>query len=62
MEFFNFIFGTYAGIGCLVGAGLLISLILAFLLERKTRRIYKDRGPAAPGESFFDDDESDGEE
>ncbi|MDO5116878.1 MAG: hypothetical protein Q4D34_00085 [Eggerthellaceae bacterium] len=42
-QIYHFLFETYAGIGCLVGAFLLITLLLAFLLERRTRRIYVDR-------------------
>lgn len=55
--FFDFIFGSYAGLGVLVGTCLVLSLLLAFILERRTRKVFKDRGPAAPGSSFFDDDE-----
>ena len=43
-EIYHFIFETYAGIGCLVGAGIIISIIAAVISERKTRRIYRDRG------------------
>lgn len=43
-EIYHFIFETYAGIGCLVGAGLVISIIAAVISERKTRREFRDRG------------------
>lgn len=43
-EIYHFIFESYAGIGCLVGAGIVISVIAAFFSERKTRKIYRDRG------------------
>lgn len=43
-EIYHFIFESYAGIGCLVGAGIIISVIAAFISERKTRKIYRDRG------------------
>lgn len=59
--FFHFIFETYTGLGVLIGVCLVLSLVLAFILEHRTRKVYKDRGPAAPGSSFFDDEE-DGEE
>ena len=42
-QIYHFLFETYTGIGCLVGAFLVITLLLAFLLERRTRRIYVDR-------------------
>ncbi|WP_251197479.1 DUF6724 family protein [Anaerotardibacter muris] len=41
---YHFIFETYAGIGCLVGAGVVISVIAAFISERKTRKMFRDRG------------------
>lgn len=62
MDFFaiyHFIFETYAGIGILIGAGLIISLILAVVLEKRTRKIYKDRPKPEDGWSFFDDDDDD---
>ena len=55
--FFGFLFGTYQGLGVLVGSFLILSFIIAFILERRTRKVFKDRGPAAPGSSFFDDEE-----
>ena len=41
---YHFLFETYAGIGCLVGAGVVISVIAAFISERKTRKVFRDRG------------------
>ena len=41
---YHFIFETYAGIGCLIGAGIVISVIAAVISERKTRKVYRDRG------------------
>ena len=43
-EIYHFIFDTYAGIGCLVGAGIVISIVAAVISERKTRRVFRDRG------------------
>lgn len=60
---YHFLFETYTGIGILVAAGLVISLILCVIMERKTRSIYKDRGPKADDEwSLFDDDDDEEEE
>ncbi len=42
-EIYHFIFETYAGIGCLVGAGIVISIVAAVISERKTRRVFRDR-------------------
>ena len=56
---YHFLFETYAGIGCLVGGVLVISLIVAFILERRTRKQFVDREPGEDDWSFFDDDEED---
>lgn len=59
---YHFLFETYTGIGILVAAGLVISLILCVIMERKTRSVYKDRGPKTDDEwSLFDDDEEEEE-
>lgn len=42
---YHFLFETYEGIGCLVGAGLVLSILFAFISERRTKKTYKDRGP-----------------
>ena len=60
-QIYHFLFETYAGIGCLVGIFLLVTLLLAFLLERRPRRIYKDR-PLEEDFSELEDDEEDDEE
>lgn len=60
---YHFLFETYTGIGILVAAGLVISLILCVIMERKTRSVYKDRGPKTDDEwSLFDDDDDEDEE
>lgn len=56
-QIYHFLFETYAGIGCLVGATLVISLIVAFVLERRTRKQFVDREPGEDDWSLFDDDE-----
>lgn len=60
---YHFLFETYTGIGILVAASLVISLILCVVMERKTRSVYKDRGPKTDDEwSLFDDDDDKEEE
>lgn len=63
-EIYHFLFETYTGIGVMVVAGLIISLILCVVLERKTRRVYQDRGPRTEEDewSLFDDEEKDEKE
>lgn len=61
---YSFLFETYAGIGVLVGAGLVISLITAVIMELRTRKTFVDRGEHAEDDewSFFDDDDENEEE
>ena len=60
-EIYHFLFETYTGIGILIVATLIISLVICVVLERRTRRIYQDRGPRKEGDewSLFDDEPSD---
>lgn len=62
MEIYNFLFNTMPGIGCLVGAGLVISFIAAIILERKTRKTFVHREKGPDDWSLFDDDDEDEEE
>lgn len=54
---YHFLFETYAGIGCLVGAGVVISVIAAFISERKTRKVFRDRGEKPRDDADDADDE-----
>ena len=58
---YHFLFESFAGIGVLVLAILLISVLASVIMEWKTRRTFKDRGPAEDDDDFmfFDDDEDD---
>lgn len=57
---YHFLFESFAGIGILVLAGLLISVIACVIMEWRTRRTFKDRGPAEDDDDFmFFDDEDD---
>lgn len=57
---YHFLFETFAGIGILIGAGLVISIIACLIMEWKTRRTFKDRGPVEDDDddfTFFDDED-----
>lgn len=41
-ELYSFIFESYAGMGILIGAGLVISLIVSVIFEFRTRKMYKN--------------------
>ena len=60
-EIYHFLFETYAGIGVLVGASLVLCVIIAAVLELRTRKTYVDRGPADDEDewSIFDNDDED---
>ena len=56
-EIYHFLFETYAGIGVLVGISLVLCVIIAFVLELRTRKAYVDRGNPEEDEwSIFDDE------
>ena len=62
-EIYHFLFETYAGIGVLVAVSLVLCIIIAAVLELRTRKTFVDRGPKSDDEedewSFFDDDDDD---
>ena len=55
---YHFLFETYAGIGVLVAISLVLCVIIAAVLELRTRKTYVDRGPQTDEDewSLFDDD------
>lgn len=56
-EIYHFLFETTAGIGCLIGAFLIISVILCIVMERRTRKQFKHREKSPDDWSLFDDEE-----
>lgn len=58
-ELYHFLFETMPGIGILVGAGLVISVIACVILEWKTRRQFKNHEKSEDDWSLFDDDDED---
>ena len=60
-EIYHFLFETMPGIGCLVGAGLVLSVIACIIMERRTRKQFKNHEKTEDDWSLFDDDD-DGEE
>ena len=62
-EIYHFLFETYAGIAVLIGVSLVLCIIIAAVLELRTRKKFVDRGPRPEDEedewSLFDDDEGD---
>ena len=58
-QIYQFLFETYAGIGVLIGASLIICIIVAAVLEMRTRKTYIDRGEVPQDDewSIFDDED-----
>ncbi len=62
MEIYHFLFETMPGIGCLIGACLVIGLIVCVVMERRTRKQFKHREKGPDDWSLFDDDDEEEEE
>ncbi len=62
-EIYHLLFETYAGIGILVGAGIVISLVVCVLLEIKTRKVYRNHelDPEQDEWAIFEDEVEEGE-
>lgn len=57
---YHFLFETFTGMGILIAAGILISVIACIIMEWNTRRKFADRGEPEEDDdewSFFDDDD-----
>lgn len=59
---YHFLFETFEGIGTLVGIGLVLGLIACIIMERRTRKRFKDHEKTEEDWSFFDDDTKKSEE
>ena len=60
-EIYHFLFETYAGIGVLVGISLVLCVIIAFVLELRTRKAFVDRGEGPENDEWSIFDDEDGE-
>ncbi len=54
---YHFLFETYAGMGIMIGAGLVISFIACIIMERRTRKTFCRPSEGQDDWSFFDDDD-----
>ena len=54
---YHFLFETYAGIGVLFAITVVICLIACVIMERRTRKIYKNHEKSEDDWSFFDDED-----
>ena len=53
-EFINWLFSTVNGMIALIGIGIVLFLIIAFLLEKRTQKMYRDRGEKVESEDDED--------
>lgn len=62
-EIYHLLFETYAGIGILVGAGIVLSLIVSVLLEIKTRKVYRNHEVDSENDEWaiFEEEVAEGE-
>lgn len=56
-ELYHFLFETYAGMGILFAATIVICLCACVIMERRTRKIYVNHEKTEDDWSFFDDDD-----
>jgi hypothetical protein len=59
---YHFLFETYAGLGVLFAFAIVICLLACVIMERRTRKIYKNHEKTEDDWSFFDDDDDEDEE
>ena len=57
VNFFNWLFTDRTGVICLVLGGIVLFIIIAFILERKTKQLYFDHGKSEDDWDFFDDED-----
>ena len=56
-ELYHFLFETMPGMGILVGAGIVLSILACIIIERKTRKQFKNHAKTEDDWSLFDDDD-----
>ena len=56
-DFFSWLFGTRSGVLALIGGGIVLFLIIAFVLERKTRKLFPEHERSEDDFTLFDDDD-----
>ena len=57
MDFVNWLFTTKPGVIALVVGGILLFFVIAFVLERRTRQMYRNHEKSEDDWDLFDDDD-----
>lgn len=60
-DFFSWLFGDRTGVLCLIVGGIILFLIISIILERKTRKIYKNHEKSEDDWDLFDSDDDEDE-
>lgn len=60
-QLYHFLFETFEGVGVLVLAGIVLSILVSVVLERKTRKRFTNHEKTEDDWSFFDDDDDEEE-
>ena len=55
-DFFTWLFSDRTGVVCLVGGGIVLCLLIALLMERKTKRMYFNHDKSEGDWDLFGDD------
>ena len=58
-DFFTWLFSDKVGVLCLVAGGIVLCLLIAVLMERKTKKRYFNHEKSENDWSLFGDDEDD---
>ena len=53
-DVYHFLFETFGGIGVLFGVTMVVCILACIVMERRTRRIYKNHEQTEDDWSFFD--------
>ena len=53
---YHFLFETFAGVGILFLIAMVLCILVCIIMERRTRRIYKNHEKTEDDWSFFDED------
>ena len=57
MEFINWLFGSPAGVAVLVFGGMVLFLIITFIAERRTHKMFYNHEPEEDENDWEDDDD-----
>lgn len=57
MEFYNFLFDSPTGVAILIFGGMALFIVIAFIAERKTHKMFYNHEPEEQEDDWEDDDD-----